>query len=286
MFSPLIDICYARLGCPDLEAMVSFATRILGLELYQQGDDWAFLRADDRTHNLCFFKGQLEDEAVGFEVSSEQVLDDLTRSLRERGVKVARGSEAACRARRVNAYLAFTDPSGVNVELCVGAERTGVRYFPSRDAGITEFGHFGLHASRPQESLSFWQEALGVRLSDAIGSAALLRLNDIHHKIALFPSSKSGIQHINFQVKSIDDVMRSWYFLQAQGVPIVFGPGRHPTSTAMFVYFQGPDGRVYEYSSGVKLIDDEETYVPRFFEFKPSSFCMWGAKPQINEFAE
>src|SRR5262245_66667536 len=80
--------------------------------------------------------------------------------------------------------------------------------------------------------------------------------------------------------------MRSYYFLREQGVRIVFGPGRHPTSGAVFVYFEGPDGMVYEYSTGVRLIkpDEEATYRPRQFPFAPSSFCMWGSKPETPAF--
>jgi 2,3-dihydroxy-p-cumate/2,3-dihydroxybenzoate 3,4-dioxygenase len=126
------------------------------------------------------------------------------------------------------------------------------------------------------------------RVSDRIGNAALLRIDEVHHKIALFPSTFAGVQHINHQVGGIDDIMRSWYFLKEQGVRIVFGPGRHPTSSAMFLYFEGPDGMVYEYSSGVRLIakEDEATYVPRQFPFAPEGFCMWGSRPDIPEFRD
>ncbi|WP_341649452.1 VOC family protein [Thauera humireducens] len=75
-------------------------------------------------------------------------------------------------------------------------------------------------------------------VSDWIGPSPLLRIDDVHHRIALFPTDRSGIQHINHQVESVDDIMRSWYFLQERGVPVVFGPGRHPTSGARFILFR------------------------------------------------
>jgi 2,3-dihydroxy-p-cumate/2,3-dihydroxybenzoate 3,4-dioxygenase len=91
---------------------------------------------------------------------------------------------------------------------------------------------------------------------------------------------------VNHQTASFDDVMRSWYFLRENNVRIVFGPGRHPTSGAIFLYFEGPDGMVYEYSTGVRVIAPEEEagYVPRQFPFSPEGFCMWGARPDIPEF--
>jgi 2,3-dihydroxy-p-cumate/2,3-dihydroxybenzoate 3,4-dioxygenase len=56
----------------------------------------------------------------------------------------------------------------------------------------------------------------------------------------------------------------------------------------VFLYFEGPDGMVYEYSTGVRLIKPEEeaSYRPRQFPFEPSSFCMWGSRPDIPEFRE
>jgi 2,3-dihydroxy-p-cumate/2,3-dihydroxybenzoate 3,4-dioxygenase len=70
------------------------------------------------------------------------------------------------------------------------------------------------------------------------------------------------------------------------GVRIVFGPGRHPTSGACFLYFEGPDGMVYEYSTGVRHItaEQEADYQPRQFPMDTTSFCMWGSKPDIPEF--
>jgi 2,3-dihydroxy-p-cumate/2,3-dihydroxybenzoate 3,4-dioxygenase len=81
-------------------------------------------------------------------------------------------------------------------------------------------------------------------------------------------------------------VMRAWYTLREKGVKIVFGPGRHPTSGAVFLYFEGPDGMVFEYSTGVRSIapEQEADHRPRQFPALPSSFCMWGSKPDIPEF--
>ena len=104
--------------------------------------------------------------------------------------------------------------------------------------------------------------------------------------MALFPSTHAGVQHVNHQVASIDDVMRAWYFLRENGVRIVFGPGRHPTSSAVFLYYEGPDGMIYEFSTGVRSIENEATYEPRQFPFAPSSFCMWGSRPDIPEFRD
>ncbi len=131
---------------------------------------------------------------------------------------------------------------------------------------------------------AFWTQVCNARVSDRIGDAALLRIDEVHHTIALFPTNRAGIQHINHQVETGDDVMRSFNFLSERQVPMVFGPGRHPTSSARFLYFEGPDNMVFEYSSGVRDIADELLYRERQFPFEPKGFCEWGAKPEIKEF--
>ena len=57
-----------------------------------------------------------------------------------------------------------------------------------------------------------------------------------------------------------------------------------PTSGAIFLYFDGPDGMIYEYSSGVSMITDETAHRPRHFPAVNSSFCAWGSVPDIPEF--
>jgi hypothetical protein len=99
------------------------------------------------------------------------------------------------------------------------------------------------------------------------------------HTIALVRAPKAGIQHINHQVETSDDVLRSYYFLNERRVPIVFGPGRHPTSGARFLYFKGPDGMIFEYSVGVDEIEDEATHRPRQFGFEPTSFACGAQSP-------
>jgi catechol 2,3-dioxygenase-like lactoylglutathione lyase family enzyme len=134
-------------------------------------------------------------------------------------------------------------------------------------------------AADPARDERFWTQVCNARVSDRIGDIPLMRVNAIHHTIALVRAPKAGIQHINHQVESSDDVLRSYYFLSERRVPIVFGPGRHPTSGARFLYFKGPDGMIFEYSVGVDEIEDEATHRPRQFGFEPTSFCMWGSKP-------
>jgi 2,3-dihydroxy-p-cumate/2,3-dihydroxybenzoate 3,4-dioxygenase len=280
----LHDIRYVRLGTRDVERATRYCTDILGLEKIRTRGNSVYFRSDNRDHTLVYFEGEPDDHTTAFELRTLEELERAERELKEVGVETRWGTDAECEERYVMAFLTFKDPTGNRIELVWRPFHSGWRYFPSRDAGIQGFSHIGLRSADPRRDERFWTEVMGARASDWIGISPLLRIDQVHHKIALFPSDRPGVQHINHQVESIDDIMRSWYFLNNREIPITFGPGRHPTSSAMFLYFEGPDGMVYEYSSGVRHILDEQSYQPRQFPFEPMGFCMWGSKPNIKEF--
>ncbi|MBR0899040.1 VOC family protein [Bradyrhizobium tropiciagri] len=274
----LKEITYVRLGASNLDAAESFATRCLGLEVGDRSKKGLYLRSDDRAHTLYYEEGNPDDQTVGFEVDSEEQLQAAAATLEALGHPVHAGTPDECASRMVKAFIGFKDPTGNHIELVVRPASCGRRYFPTRDVGITGFSHVGLNTTDPVRDEKFWTQVCNARVSDRIGDIALMRINAIHHTLALAPGTKAGIQHVNHQVASNDDVLRSYYFLSEQNVPIVFGPGRHPTSGARFLYFTGPDGMTFEYSVGVDEIEDEENHRPRSFGFEPSSLCMWGSK--------
>ena len=282
----LKELRYVRLGSSDLASATDYATTILGLERVRREGDAVYFRGDDRDHTLVYFEGDAADHTTGWEVAAPAALDTAAAELESKKVRVQRGTRAECEQRYVNDFIAFNDPSGNRHELVAGPRPGSKRFSSSRDCGVWSFSHIGLRSTDPARDERFWTRVMGARVSDRIGAAPLLRIDEVHHRIALFPSQHPGVQHVNHQVHGVDDVMRSYYFLRERGVKIVFGPGRHPTSGAVFLYFEGPDGMVYEYSTGVRLIkpDEEPRYQPRQFPFAPESFCMWGSRPDIPEF--
>ncbi|HVE48019.1 MAG TPA: VOC family protein [Casimicrobiaceae bacterium] len=282
----LHDIRYVRLGTTDLAAGARYATSILGLEEVGATSDSRYFKSDHRDHTLVFVHGDPAKQCAGFDLEEGGDLDAVAREIDAQNLPVRYGTCEECELRRVDRFLEFKDPSGNTIDLVVGARACDRNYAASRDAGITGFSHIGLRTTNAPRDEAFWTRICNARVSDRIGAAPLLRIDAVHHKIALFPSMYPGVQHVNHQVGDINDVMRAYYFLRERDVRIVFGPGRHPTSSAIFLYFEGPDGMVYEYSTGVRMIDDEASYVPRQFPFAPDSFCLWGSRPDIAEFRE
>jgi 2,3-dihydroxy-p-cumate/2,3-dihydroxybenzoate 3,4-dioxygenase len=282
----LHDIRSTRLGTPDLDAAIAFATDIVGLQLVaREGktayfrSDRAAVRGDTRDHTLVYFEGDPTDHTIGLELKHPGDIDALGAALEAEGRPVHRGTREECDARRVRDFIASTDPSGNKIEFLARPYNSGTRFRPGRDIGIENFSHIGMFSTDPRRDTVFWTRVLNARVSDWLGEATFLRINTVHHSVVLMPSTRPGIQHINHQVEDIDDVMRSYYWLKQQGVKIVYGPGRHPISTAIMVYFEGPDGMVFEYSMGVKHIapEQEAGYRPRQFSLDGYNADMWGS---------
>ncbi len=281
----LFDIEYVRLGTRDLESTTRFMTEIVGLECVRKVDvpgyRAAYFKSDQRDHTLCWFEGDPKDHTVGFELRRPGDLDAVAAQLEDAGYPVHYGTGEEAELRRCRTFISTVDPNGNKIDIVARPYRSGVFYHGTRDAGITGFSHIGLHTQNPLAAEDFWTKVCNARVSEWVGDLALLRVSTVHHAMALFPSSRSGVQHINHQVRSLDDVMRNYYFLKERGVPIQFGPGRHITSSAMFVYFEGPESMTFEYSHGVGHIlpEQEATYRPRQFPVDRYSVCYWGALP-------
>ena len=274
----LTDIAYVRSGVADLGPAIKFATEIVGLELAAPAEAGvAHLRADHRHHCLALVEGPSGVIASGFTVADADALGAAETELERSGLTVRRGSAAEARSRRVREFIAFDDPFGNRIELVIQQESVARPVAFTRPAGITEFGHLCLDAPDVHEAYRFWSTCFNARVSDWIGDAAcLMRIDPVHHKLAVFRGDSPGLCHMNFQVDTIDDVFRNWHFLQEHDVEIEMGPGRHPQSTAVFLYFLGPEGFTYEYSFGVRRIEDEAAWVPRTFDpAEPGSIDMW-----------
>jgi 2,3-dihydroxy-p-cumate/2,3-dihydroxybenzoate 3,4-dioxygenase len=274
----LTDIAYVRSGVGDLDAAVRFATEIVGLELAAPTEvGVAHLRADHRHHCLALVGGPSGVIASGFSVADSDALGAAETELERAGIAVRRGSPDEARSRRVRELIAFDDPFGNRLELVSQQETVARPVDFTRAAGITEFGHLCLDAPDVHAAYRFWSTHFNARVSDWIGDAAcLLRIDPVHHKLAVFRGDGPGLCHVNFQVASIDDVFRNWQFLLGHGVEIEMGPGRHPQSTAIFLYFLGPEGFTYEYSFGVGRIEDEAAWRPRTFDpDEVGSIDMW-----------
>jgi 2,3-dihydroxy-p-cumate/2,3-dihydroxybenzoate 3,4-dioxygenase len=133
---------------------------------------------------------------------------------------------------------------------------------------------------RQKEAIAFFRDVLNFAESDAIGDfITFFRAfpNPYHHGIGIAGGPERKLNHVNFMVTEIDDVGRGLARLKAKNVPVVFGPGRHPASGSVFLYFLDPDGLTLEYSFGMEEFPELAPRPPRRLKPTPINIDSWGS---------
>jgi 2,3-dihydroxy-p-cumate/2,3-dihydroxybenzoate 3,4-dioxygenase len=123
----------------------------------------------------------------------------------------------------------------------------------------------------------FAVEKLGFKVSDRTAHMRFLRCNRKHHCIAYASSDAASLNHIAFEMPSLDAVMRGIARLREAGYEPVWGPGRHGPGNNVFGYFIAPYGGVVEYTAEVSEVgDDYKVGAPEDWKWPPGRIDHWG----------
>ncbi len=275
---------YLVLATGDLDVAARFAETELGLQpAWRQADEAAF-RSDARQYSLFYDRTLARGaSAVGLQVHDAAALEAAARALAARGIELVPDPALAAR-RNVRALGRFATPGGVAVELVVRPQDQGWRFFATRDSGMAGLAGVALRSTDAVADEALWTEAFGLRLSDWIGDAACLALDDgQHHRLSVHPSASAGVLAVEYEVETLDHVMQQRYRLEAAGVAVAHGPGRRPASGQAFVSFEGPDGFHYSFVAEGERIDPARPRRPRQFAAGADSHCAWGSACRIPE---
>ena len=283
---------YLGIGVSDVEAWERFATHILGLQSNGRDDDGVlFLKMDEYHHRFALHPNGNDDvQYVGWEVADEHALHAMSAQLQAAGVHVMPGSSELTTARRVVELITFNDPNGLATEVFYGplvnfdAPFASPRAISGFETGTQGLGHIVLGVNDVDESLHFYRDVLGMRISDFIqlsGVAggrrmAFFHCNPRHHSLAFMamPSTAKRLRHFMLQVKALDDVGVTHCLCQDQGVPIVRGMGRHTNDHMVSFYMQSPSGFEVEYGWGARVVDDHTWQVQQH-----TRGSIWGHRP-------
>jgi catechol 2,3-dioxygenase-like lactoylglutathione lyase family enzyme len=138
---------------------------------------------------------------------------------------------------------------------------------------IGKIGHVVLNVRDVARSVRFYTEVLGFEVSDVYpdemvsGGMAFLRCNPDHHGIALVGSAPAAsesaeLNHIAFEVGTLDEVLRARDHLQRHEVPIDF-EGRRRAGCQLAVEFRDPDNHRLEIYWGIDQIGSDGRARPR-----------------------
>lgn len=190
----------------------------------------------------------------------------------------------------------FRDFDGVLLQLVVGPKtspngKTGqpsvigpasVRSsaFRSQASAVfpTRLSHVFNFTSDVGKAISFYEDAIGVRLSDRSGDdIAFLHAphGSDHHLIAFARSGGPGFHHSSWDVPVFDDVGRGGHRMEALGYTGGWGVGRHVLGSNYFYYVRDPWGSWAEYSHDIDYVPSGHDW-PAGDYASEDSLYQWG----------
>lgn len=272
-------LSYLGLETSHQDDWVTFGAEVLGLRLDPPDDDGSVrMRMDERWARFFVVGGEHERIAFyGWEVPDAAALKELAGRLETAGCQPMPGSAEECRSRRVQGLLSCKDPAGNLLEFVHGPQRvcepfSAAPHVSAFKTGGLGLGHVVIEVPNIEESLAFYTDILGFRISDQLArSLYFLRCNQRHHSIAL-ASLYGGnrVLHVMLEVATLDDVGR--VFDRALDRQVRMSTlGVHANDLVTSFYLETPSGYEIEYGWNGRLVDDA-TWVATTID-RPS---LWG----------
>lgn len=271
------DLQYVALAVPDLEAERRFFLETWGLELAAEQDGMLYL-ATVASHHPYVIRLRQDDEKktdlIGFTAASRADVDALADQVKAAGCKVI--SEPAPSNGPAGGYaFRFFDPDGHAIEIVAEAKLRQPRALEKGESLPLQISHIVLHSPTHKDLERFYRDVLGFRLSDWLGDfMVFLRCSPAHHRLAILPGPPA-LNHIAFDVASVDDLMRGLARMNQAGVALQWGPGRHTAGNNTFSYYSTPNGNTVEYTSDLEEVN-EETWEPTVYTPGLEVMDQWG----------
>lgn len=178
-----------------------------------------------------------------------------------------------------NYSMRCRDAAGLLIEV---AETGRTPQSPPPSQGFSDrpmlISHVVLNTPSLEETSELYCELFGFEVSDRYGDfMTFLRCNQYHHSLAFSEADHTSLNHVAFEVGSIDAVMRSTSRLQRRGRDAVWGPGRHGPGDNVFAYFIDPNGLLLEYTAALEIFDEADPREARVWEVGNSETDnLWG----------
>ena len=272
---------------PNVQEVGTFYRDIWGMEALFEGDtEWLLRCRDSHLSDFVLVRSEAKAELaeLTFEARNAEELTTLLSDAERAGGRVLR-SPSVSPGRPAEWAAAIADPDGNRIGIVTASHGRAPLGTRSGQSGPHRIGHVVFWTPRIEAQEAFYA-ALGLRVTDrtAMGMS-FLRCNADHHSLALVRSKgQIGVQHVAFDVGTLDAVMRECGRLKAAGVECVWGPGRHGPGGNVFAYYRDPAGIVIEfYGEMQKFSPDDDVVEPVFWgpEHRGDVWGLAGPAPEV-----
>ena len=285
---------HVALTVPDLDAVRRFYVDLLGFDVVHETDDALYLRGyEEREWSLKLERAEESGlKHIAYKVWDEADLDRVIELAESQGLPF-RTAEDVERPRMVRVQ----DPQGFPIVFYREAGRHQPRlqdYHEHRGPGVLRLDHFNYLTPDVAESLKFYRDALGFRLTeyteDDEGNwwAAWLHRKGNVHDMALTNGTGPRLHHFAYWLSEPSSVLNAADILGGADWigSIERGPGRHGISNAMFLYLRDPAGhRIELYTADYLTVDPEHEPI-RWDLNDPRRQTLWGTPTPKSWFLE
>ncbi|HUD91702.1 VOC family protein [Sphingobium sp.] len=275
--SRVTEIRYVGYAVPDLEAERAF-----------YAEQWKLVEAGEQDAMVHFAAdGGEEGYVVRLRAAEEKRIDVIALAADSRAdVDALHDKVAAAGARIIFAPkelttlgggygFRFFSPDGLSFEISSDAARRDARDMVRWQGVPQKLSHIVLHSPDHQALVQWFCDVLGFKISDWLGDfMCFLRCNGAHHRIAILPGPPC-LNHVAYDMLSVDDMMVGVNRLKQKGTDIRWGPGRHTAGNNTFSYFTTPAGFAVEYTSELEYVDFE-SHEPKVHIPGPKVMDQWG----------
>lgn len=275
--SRVTEIRYVGYAVTDLETEQGFYRDVWGLKQVGEQDGMVYFAAE----------GHDEHHVVRLRKAAEKRIDVIAMAADNRAdvdalhdKVAAAGCQVIFAPRDLNSVgggygFRFFSPDGLPFEISSDVARGTSRPMVRWDGVPQKISHIVLHSPDHKAAVQFFVDVLGFRVSDWLGDfMAFLRCNSAHHRIAFLPGPPC-LNHVAYDMLTVDDMMRGISRLRKKGTDILWGPGRHTAGNNTFSYFTTPNGFAVEYTSELEDVDFEN-HVDQVHVPGPTVMDQWG----------
>ncbi|WP_347304226.1 VOC family protein [Croceibacterium sp. TMG7-5b_MA50] len=275
--SRVTEIRYIGYGVPDLEAERAFYRDDWGLREVAEQDGMVYFATHGHEELFVVRLRQADTkriDVIALATDSRADVDALAARVRESGAKII------FEPRELTGFgggygFRFFSPDGLTFEVSSDVARGDARQMARWEGIPQKISHIVMHSPDHKAAVAFFIDVLGFRLSDWLGDfMAFLRCNEAHHRVAFLPGPPC-LNHVAYDMLSVDDMMAGISRLKQQGTDIRWGPGRHTAGNNTFSYFTTPGGFAVEYTSELEDVDFE-THEAQVHVPGPKVMDQWG----------
>ncbi|WP_333836772.1 VOC family protein [Novosphingobium sp.] len=255
--SRVTDIRYVGYGVAEFDAEKAFYTDVWGLDPVGETEDMAWFKAagDDEHHVVQLRKAEANRiDVIALSADTRADVDALFAKVEAAGCRVVHAPRDLTSPGGGYGFRFFS-PDGLEFEVSSDVATGAARELARWEGLPVKISHIVLHSPKHQDMVKFFTDVLGFKISDWLGDfMCFLRCSSAHHRIAILPGP-ACLNHVAYDMLSVDDMMRGAHRLKLKGIDIGWGPGRHTAGNNTFSYFVTPGGFVTEYTSELEEVD-------------------------------